>query len=159
MVTKIMEWVSITAFLLVVSWRPVASYLIPLDFVVCVGFVMGVLALFFIKREIETHYEVDNRSNPARRVTASVSVLSANENAVETLMPDTIKTGTILIKDGTLLPESLRFESEPCVPGWRLVTDLDGYGLDRKIREAGWTFFCLAGQLGEIGRASCRERV
>src|SRR6266550_3272419 len=26
MVTKIMEWVSITALLLVVSWRPVASY-------------------------------------------------------------------------------------------------------------------------------------
>ena len=38
MVTKVMEWVSITA-LLVVSWRPFASYQIPLDFVVCAGFV------------------------------------------------------------------------------------------------------------------------
>jgi len=55
-------------------------------------------------------------------------------------MPDTIKPGTILIREGTLLPETLRFESEPCVPGWRLVKDLDGCGLDRKIREAGWTF-------------------
>src|SRR5260370_26333133 len=63
-------------------------------------------------------------------------------------MPDTIKPGTILIREGTLLPETLRFESEPCIPGWRLVKGLDGYGLDRKIREAGWTFFCLAGQLG-----------
>ena len=63
-------------------------------------------------------------------------------------MPDTIKPGTILIKEGTLLPETVRFESEPCVPGWRLVKDLDGCGLDRKIRDAGWTFFCLAGQLG-----------
>jgi hypothetical protein len=63
-------------------------------------------------------------------------------------MPDTIKPGTILIKEGTLLPGTLRFESEPCMPGWRLVKDLDGCGLDRKIREAGWTFFCLAGQLG-----------
>ena len=63
-------------------------------------------------------------------------------------MPDTIKPGTILIKEGTLLPQTLRFESEPCAPGWRLVKDLDGCGLDRKIREAGWTFFCLAGQLG-----------
>ena len=63
-------------------------------------------------------------------------------------MPDTIKPGTILIKEGTLLPEAVRFESEPCVPGWRLVKDLDGCGLDRKIRDAGWTFFCLAGQLG-----------
>ncbi len=63
-------------------------------------------------------------------------------------MPDTIKPGTILIKEGALLPETVQFESEPCVPGWRLVKDLDGCGLDRKIREAGWTSFCLAGQLG-----------
>src|SRR5882762_5897310 len=63
-------------------------------------------------------------------------------------MTDTIKPGTILIKEGTLLPEAVRFESEPCVAGWRLVKDLDGCGLDRKIRDAGWTFFCLAGQLG-----------
>ena len=63
-------------------------------------------------------------------------------------MPDTIKTGTILIKEGTLLPESLRFESESCAPGWRLVQNLDGYELGRKINEAGWTFFCLAGEIG-----------
>ena len=68
MVTKIMEWVSITALLMVVSWRPFASYQIPMDLVVCAGSVMGVLALFFIKHEIETHYDVDDRSNPARRV-------------------------------------------------------------------------------------------
>ena len=52
-------------------------------------------------------------------------------------MPDTIKTGTILIKDGTFLPDALRFESEPCATGWRLVKNLDGYGLGRKIHEAG----------------------
>ncbi len=63
-------------------------------------------------------------------------------------MDETIKPGTILIKEGTLLPQSLRFESEPCVPGWRFVMDFDGCGLDRKLREAGWTFFCLAGQHG-----------
>jgi len=51
MVTKIVEWVCITALLLVVSWRLFASYQIPLDFVVCAGSVMGVLALFFIKHE------------------------------------------------------------------------------------------------------------
>jgi len=62
-------------------------------------------------------------------------------------MPDTIKTGAILIKEGTLLPEALRFESEPCAPGWGLVKNLDGYGLDRKIHEAGWTFFCVAGEI------------
>jgi hypothetical protein len=63
-------------------------------------------------------------------------------------MAETINTGTILIKDGTFLPDALRFESEPCATGWRLVKNLDGYGLGRKISEAGWTFFCLAGEIG-----------
>ena len=63
-------------------------------------------------------------------------------------MPDKITPGTIFIKESTLLPETLRFQSEACVPGWRLVKDLDGCGLDRKILEVGWTSFCLAGQLG-----------
>jgi hypothetical protein len=63
-------------------------------------------------------------------------------------MPFTIKPGSILIKEGTPLPETVRFKSESCVPGWRLIKDLDAWGLDRKIREAGWTFFCIAGQLG-----------
>jgi hypothetical protein len=62
-------------------------------------------------------------------------------------MPDTIKTGTILIKDGTFLPDALRFESEPCATGWRLIKNLDGYGLGQKVHEAGWTFFCLAGEI------------
>ena len=65
MVTKITEWVAITALLLVVSWRPFASYQLPLDFVVCAGAVLVVLALFFFKHR--THYGVGNRSNPARR--------------------------------------------------------------------------------------------
>jgi hypothetical protein len=42
-----------------------------------------------------------------------VSVLSATENAVETLMANTINAETRLIEEGALLPESLRFESEP----------------------------------------------
>ncbi|MGA7221980.1 MAG: hypothetical protein WBX16_03915 [Candidatus Acidiferrales bacterium] len=65
-------------------------------------------------------------------------------------MAQTINTGTILFKDGTFLPNTLRFESEPCATGWRLVKDLDGYGFDRKIHEAGWTFFCIAGEIKTI---------
>ena len=72
MVTKLMEWVSITALLLAVTWRPFASYQIPLDFVGCAGALVGVLALFFIKHELEAHYDVDNGSNPARRVTVEL---------------------------------------------------------------------------------------
>jgi len=57
---------------------------------------------------------------------------------------ETIKAGNILIKEGSILPEVLRIQSEPCVPGWKLVGNFDGYGLDRELRETGWTFFCLA---------------
>jgi hypothetical protein len=79
-------------------------------------------------------------------------------------MAETIKTGTVLIKDGTLLPDGLRLESEPCAKGWRLVKNLDGYGLDRKIHEAGWNFFCLAGEIkrtvfGFGGKDSVRRTV
>ena len=62
-------------------------------------------------------------------------------------MAQTIKKGTILIKDGTFLPDALELESEPCATGWRLVKNLGGYGLGRKIHEAGWTFFYLAGEI------------
>ena len=65
-------------------------------------------------------------------------------------MPDTIKTGTILIKEGTLLPEFLRFESEAFLPGWRVVKDLDGYGLGQKIEEAKWYFFYLVDEFRAI---------
>src|ERR1700693_2021852 len=60
-------------------------------------------------------------------------------------MAQTIKNGTILIKDGIFLPDTLEFESEPCATGWRLVKNLDGYGLGQKVHEAGWTFFFIAG--------------
>jgi hypothetical protein len=61
-------------------------------------------------------------------------------------MADKIKMGTILYREDALLPECLRFESEAYSNGWRLVTNLDACGLDRKIREAGWTFFYLANE-------------
>jgi hypothetical protein len=62
-------------------------------------------------------------------------------------MAETIKAGAVLIKESTLLPASLQFESESRVPGWRLVKGLDGHALDREIHEAGWTFFFLANEI------------
>lgn len=62
-------------------------------------------------------------------------------------MADTIKTGSIFIEEGTLLSESLQFESDPCALGLRIVKDLDGLGLDRKIRDAGWDCYCTAGKV------------
>jgi len=73
------------------------------------------------------------------------------------LMAEKINTGTILIKEGALLPESLRFESEPYLKGWGLVKNLASSGLDRKLREAGWTFFYMAGEVNEIAFGSDSE--
>ena len=42
-----------------------------------------------------------------------MAVLSVTVNASETPVPDTINTGTRLIEEGVLLPESVRSESEP----------------------------------------------
>ena len=63
------------------------------------------------------------------------------------IVPDKISSGSILIREGTALPEALPFESEPYASGWSLVKGFDGDGLGRKIQEAGWTFFCQAGEI------------
>jgi hypothetical protein len=64
-------------------------------------------------------------------------------------MADKIKMGTILIEERSVLPDSLRFESEPYSNGWRIVRNLGGFGLERKIRQAGWNFFYMAGEISE----------
>lgn len=70
--------------------------------------------------------------------------MSIVANGRSMLASDRIKPGTILIREGAQLPESLGFDSEPCPIGWRLVKNLDGYGLNRKICNLGWTFLDTA---------------
>ena len=74
----------------------------------------------------------------AYRLTATDFAKHRVHNLAEEIkMAETIKTGTVLIKDGAHLPEGLQVESEPCALGWRLVKNLDGNGLGQKIHEAG----------------------
>jgi hypothetical protein len=61
-------------------------------------------------------------------------------------MREMIKAGTVLFKEGTLLPDGLAFDSEQFSPGWRSIRGLNGYAIDRKTLEAGWSFFYLAGE-------------
>ena len=61
-------------------------------------------------------------------------------------MQSAIEAGKIFVREGMALPETLQIESEPYMRGWRSVKSLDGYGLGRKIHDAGWTFFFLAGE-------------
>lgn len=71
---------------------------------------------------------------------------------------------SIIIRDNTLLPAGLAVESEAFLPGWRVVKNLDGYGLEQKIEEAKWYFFYLAGEhraiaLGREGLGTLRRAV
>ena len=66
-------------------------------------------------------------------------------------MSDAMEAGRILIREGTLLPEALRVQSEPYTSGWRLVAELDTDRWSERIREAGWTFFSLAGEIQASG--------
>jgi hypothetical protein len=70
--------------------------------------------------------------------------------------------GTLFIREDTILPAGLIIETETFLPGWRAVRNCDGYRLGRKIEEARWNFFFLAGEvkaivLGRLGASTLRR--
>ena len=72
-------------------------------------------------------------------------VVSAHALPSVKVMADQIRVGTIFIEEGTTLPDSLKFESEPySTNGWRSVKNLNGYEFDRRLRAVGWNLFHLA---------------
>jgi hypothetical protein len=73
-----------------------------------------------------------------------------------TQVSNAIQAGTIFLREGIRLPDTLQIASEPYMSGWRLVKDLDAISLGRKIEGTGWTFFSLAGHTGAsvLGRES-----
>ncbi|MBI3406680.1 MAG: hypothetical protein HY046_14600 [Acidobacteria bacterium] len=62
-------------------------------------------------------------------------------------MLESIKMGTVFIKEGTYLPKTLQLDSETCLPGWRMVKNLFGFGVGQKVQQAGWTFFFLGDEI------------
>ena len=70
-------------------------------------------------------------------------------------LPDINESGIVLIREGALLPPDLTIESEAFLPGWRVVKNFDGYGLNHKIKEANWNFVRLTGEYRArvVGRA------
>ena len=56
------------------------------------------------------------------------------------------------------LPEGLQLESDPYLKGWRLVKSLGGSGIDRKLCEAGWSFFYMAGEVDAMAFGSDSEK-
>src|ERR1700692_4581671 len=62
-------------------------------------------------------------------------------------MPANATAGRLFIREDTILPGGLIIETETFLPGWRAVRNCDGYRLGRKIEEANWDFFYLAGEV------------
>jgi hypothetical protein len=70
----------------------------------------------------------------------------------------TIKAGTIMMKAGTIIPQSLRVETELSSQGWEIIKNSDADALDRDIRRADWNFFFLAGSIQATALGYWRER-
>ena len=62
-------------------------------------------------------------------------------------MSGTIKAGAIMMKVGTILPQSLRVETELYSQGWEIIKNADADAVDRDIRRADWNFFFLAARI------------
>ena len=73
-------------------------------------------------------------------------------------MSGTIKAGTIIMKVGTIIPQSLRVETELYSHGWEIIKNSDADALDRDIRRADWNFFFLAGSIQATALGYWRER-
>jgi hypothetical protein len=62
-------------------------------------------------------------------------------------MGSVIKAGTIMMREGTLLPQSLRLETELYSHGWKVIMNSDGDAVDLHLRRADWNFFFLAANI------------
>ena len=61
-----------------------------------------------------------------------------------------ILAGTILVRDGVLLPKEMNLKTEKHSSGWESLPDNNGYALDRQLRVLGWSCMFLAGELRTI---------
>jgi hypothetical protein len=82
----------------------------------------------------------------------------------ETQMSADDTTGRVFVRENTILPGGLIIETETFLPGWRAIKNCDGYWLGRKIEQAKWNFFYLAGDvkvtvLGREGAQTLRRAV
>ena len=71
-------------------------------------------------------------------------------------MPSSIQIGSILIKDQPLLTEHLGLESDSYSQNWSVIRGVNGFSLDRKVREAGWNSFFMAPEVQASAFGSIR---
>jgi hypothetical protein len=84
-------------------------------------------------------------------------------------MAQEVQAGTVLMQESPEMVDFLGLNSEPFLgPGrlgnWRLVSGLDGFGFDRKVRASGWNLFFMAAEvkatvLGGLSTGNVRKAV
>lgn len=74
-------------------------------------------------------------------------------------MSNTLRVGALLMRVGTLPPRSLGVLTEACSPDWEWITNLDGDSFDRKVRNAGWSFFFLAAKIQVVVWGHCTDKI
>ena len=62
-----------------------------------------------------------------------------------------------MMKAGTIIPQSLRVETELYLHGWEIIKNSDADALDRDIRRADWNFFFLAASIHATALGYRRE--
>jgi hypothetical protein len=67
-------------------------------------------------------------------------------NARPNAMMDDIAAGSIRIEGRTHLPNSMRLPSPPDSSGWATLNGARSK-FEKEVREAGWTFFFMAGEM------------
>src|SRR5579872_3821600 len=85
--------------------------------------------------------EVSNRLPYASR---RMKVTRRSKRGERFAMQQTLAAEMVILKDDVHLPDSVKVETEPYVPGWKVLKNTNAYGFDRAIRAAGWTFFSLS---------------
>ena len=62
-------------------------------------------------------------------------------------MKETMESGTILVEEGTLMPDSLLVSTQPYGAGWSSVENFTRVQLGAGLEAAQWTFFYMADEI------------
>ena len=72
-------------------------------------------------------------------------------------MTDAITAGSILVEEGTHLPNSLMLRNDSSSNGWAATKDLR-CPFEKAVQDAGWTFFFMAGEITATAFGSDRQK-
>jgi hypothetical protein len=75
-------------------------------------------------------------------------------------MPNQILPGTMMMREGILLPDAAQVESQSYSSAWRTLTSIDSFAFDRRLSAAGLHLFFVPGkvQVLELGQGASAVR-